>query len=514
MSEKLVINCGSLSVRVALLQNDVPVELFIERCEAQGVVGNVYRGRVARVLPGMQAAFVELGLARTGFLYVNDAVPRMVNHGHSNNERGDSKAASGREPAPVNIKDVLKQGQEILVQVTKDPLGQKGARLTRHISIPGRHLVLLPNSDHIGVSLRISSEKERERLRSVLDEWRAGCDDCDDIGLIARTVSEGVSAAELEREATMLRRLWATIASRAEGGKTPRLVFSDLDVVLRCVRDLLHEDTEGIYIDNEDDAQRVREFVDAYEPAAAGCVEVHRGHTPIFDRFGIEGAIDRALGRKVWLKSGGYIIIDQAEALTVVDVNSGSYVGKSSLEDTVTRTNLEAVREVAYQLRLRNIGGIVIIDFVDMAIEENRDKVQSALHEALAKDRAPTSVVRFSELGLVEMTRKRVRENLRNILTEPCPYCDAVGTVKSVHTMVNEVLRAIDRRLCLREGSSTVVEGAGSERPTILINMNSDVADFLFEEHIDEIEMRERAGNVSIIPVSREGFHRELFEIV
>lgn len=504
MSNSLVIQSTISEVRVALLEDSSPVEVYIERKAERGVVGNVYRGRVVRVLPGMQAAFVELGLARTGFLYVNDAVERACVPEPENKEGEESSSEGASSGVPVNrglpvanIADVLTEGQEILVQVQKEPLGTKGARLTRHITIPGRNLVYMPFSDHVGVSLRIADLEERERLRLALEEIQTeGC------GFIIRTAAEGADVKELQEEATMLEKIWRDIEAKGASGPVPGLVFSDLDLALRATRDLFAGGLSVLHVDTREDYERVCEFVESFEPGAAQRVELYDKKQPIFDAFGIDTAINRALQRKVWLKSGGHIVIDQAEALTVVDVNSGGFVGKSSLEDTITHINLEAVKELAYQIRLRNIGGIVIIDFIDMALEVNREKVLEALEVALSKDKAKTNIVRMSEIGLVEMTRKRVRESLGNTLTEGCPYCKARGFVKSEQTMVHEILGVVTRRLS-EESAATVT-----------LRMNSGVAECLGETESRAVEEIETRYQTQLVPEPRDDFHREHFEVV
>ena len=511
MSNSLVINSSPSEVRVALLENDVPCEVYIERQGDRGVVGNVYRGKVVRVLPGMQAAFVEIGLERTGFLYVNDALPMALTAEAEDDEPEerrdgddeDPEVESPRERRPsrtqpaANIADILKQGQEILVQVQKEPLGTKGARLTRHVSIPGRHLVYMPFSQHIGVSRRITDPMERDRLKQAVTKHRDGGG-----GFIVRTATEGVEDAEIEREAKMLRQLWRDIEKRGASGPTPRVVYEDLDLVLRATRDLFVESIDRVIVDREEDFDRVKSFVSGFAPESESKVELYRTMEPIFDHYGIEVEIERALERRVWLKSGGYIVIDQAEALTVVDVNSGRFVGKSSLEETITQINLEAVKEVVFQIRLRNIGGIIIIDFIDMARVENREKVLAALQEALKRDKAKTTIVRMSEIGLVEMTRKRVRESLGHLLTETCSYCKGRGAVKSERTVANEILRAIARHLAR--------EPAG----TVLVNMQPSIADYLYATENVQIEELEKRYQARIVPVAREGYHRENWELV
>ena len=507
MDNSLVINSTRSEVRVAILENESTVEVYIERKADRGVVGNIYRGRVVRVLPGMQAAFVDLGLERTGFLYVNDAVPRVPapisdekNAEPDENLLRDSKnrvVGASRSQPIANIADVVQQGQEILVQVQKEPIGTKGARLTRHITIPGRNLVYMPFSEHTGVSLRIEDLEERERLRLAVEENKIS-----GTGFIVRTAAEGVEAEELQREARRIEKIWKDIEVRGESGPVPRLVFSDLDVVLRAIRDLFAGDSTKIYVDTKEDFERTKEFVSTFEPEAVDQVEFYEKPEPIFDSFGIEVEIERALERKVWLKSGGYIIIDQAEALAVVDVNSGRFVGKSSLEDTITQINLEAVKEVAYQVRLRNIGGIVIVDFIDMALAANREKVLAALEHALSRDRAKTSIVRMSEIGLVQMTRKRVRESLGNTLTDGCPHCNGKGFIKSDQTIANDILRTIVRSL-IRQPS-----------PTVLVNMHPGIADYLYETESEQLEDIEAIHQTRIIPVARDGYHQEHFELV
>jgi ribonuclease G len=513
MGDSIIINSTPTEVRVAYLDNGVPVEVYVERRAERGVVGNIYRGRVVRVLPGMQAAFVDVGLERTAFLYVNDALPRAPAQAPSEDEEAASGVEEGEPPpastteaeapsrgfrsAPLaDIADVLEQGQEIVVQVQKEPLGTKGARLTRHVTIPGRNLVYMPFSEHIGVSRRIEDQTERERLRAAVASV-AG-----DGGFILRTAAEGENAERLAREAQLSRQMWQEVALRGESGPTPRLIFADLDLVLRATRDLFTDEVAQVVVDTADDHGRIRDFVASFWPGGETRVQLYDAPEPLFDHFGIEVEIERALERRVWLKSGGYIVIDQAEALTVVDVNSGRFVGKSSLEDTITQINLEAVKETVYQVRLRNIGGIIIIDFIDMVSATNREKVLGALQESLKRDKAKTTIVRMSEIGLVEMTRKRVRDSLGHMLTEACPYCKGRGFVKSHETVANEILRAIARNL------------SRSPAPTVLVNMEPGIADFLYEAETADIEAIEKRYHTRIIPVAREGYHREHYEIV
>ncbi len=504
MSDVLVINSSPSEVRVAYVESGVPVEVYIERRGERGVVGNIYRGKIVRVLPGMQAAFVDVGLERTGFLYVNDALPQAAqaaelggDHDSPEVHTADEQGHRGQREQPLaDIADVVKVGQEILLQVQKEPLGTKGARLTRHISLPGRTLVYTPFASHVGVSRRIDDPAERERLRVAVQAAT------DQDGFIVRTAAEGEQAERITREAQLLRQLWADIAAKGGRGPVPRLVFADLDLALRATRDLFGDEVSEIVVDDGQQAAALRDFVATIAPGREGRVRLYEGAEPIFDHFGVEVEIERGLERRVWLKSGGYIVIDQAEALCVVDVNSGRFVGKSSLEDTITQINLEAVKEVVYQLRLRNIGGIIIIDFIDMARPENREKVLGALQESLKRDKAKTTIVRMSEIGLVEMTRKRVRESLGQTLTESCPYCKGRAFVKSEQTVAHEILRAIARTQ------------ARTPAPTVLVNMEPSIADYLYEAFAGEVERIEKRYQTRIIPVARQGYHREHYEIV
>ena len=345
------------------------------------------------------------------------------------------------------IEDLLQEGQEILVQVSKEPISTKGARVTTYISIPGRYLVMMPGVNHIGVSRRIENVEERKRLREIVSRLRKP-----NTGYIIRTASQGRSEEEFTADIEFLSRLWENIQKKKERASAPALLHNELDLVFRVIRDAFTRDVDRMVIDSEEEYQRVREFVDSYIPGLGRRVKPYDGDEPIFEHYGVEIEISRALGRKVWLKSGGYIIIDQTEALTTIDVNTGRYVGKRSLEDTILKTNLEAVREIAYQLRLRNIGGIIILDFIDMEREDNRRKVYSALQEALSNDKAKTTISHISPIGLIEMTRKRIRESLGRTLCEPCPYCDGRGYVKSARTICYEVFREIRRSFSRRRG--------------------------------------------------------------
>ncbi len=500
MTKELVINTTSQETRVALLEGGHIAELYIERSRDRGIVGNIYRGRVIRVLPGMQAAFVDIGLEKAAFLYVADVLDEMraVEEFVDGREAASGVAGEpGAEAPPLpHIEELLQEGQEVLVQVAKEPIGTKGARITTHISLPGRHLVFMPTVNHVGISRRIEKEEEKERLRALVDSIRPP-----GTGFIVRTVSEGKSDEDLRSDMEFLVGQWQTIAETKEGKKAPCLIHSELDVTCKVLRDILTEDVARIVVDTQPEYNKVVRFIETFMPKLKYVIEKYDDQEPIFDAFGLEVEITRALGRKVWLKSGGYIIIEQTEALTAVDVNTGRYVGKHNLEDTILKTNLEAVREIAYQLRLRNIGGLIIIDFIDMEKEAHREKVHGALEEALKNDKSKTNILKISELGLVEMTRKRVRESIGRTLCEPCPYCEGKGYVRSRTTMVYEIFRELLREMSDLPG----------ERVTLLVN--PDVAALLYDEERQGIEDLEKRFGRPIVISPRPGFHLEQYEI-
>jgi Rne/Rng family ribonuclease len=696
MSSILLINAAGRETRVALVENGHIAEFYLERKKDKGVVGNIYKGRVVRVLPGMQAAFVDIGLDKAAFLYVSDVVydpdfaraqfeltegehdeapdvpevdegteapvvePGAASELHENVESvdahadalhaaaeegletppedfqgdeadegtespensaadasgpppelvgdegpsstpvgaaqasteplgspdetaapgtelvgsmagaeteaelapspppegaGDSRESAAGAPAgeqapnvaaapatrsertrdrgerraprdlrerhqgrgerergrngkhdrrdekprprrDTRIEDVLKVGQEVVVQISKDPIGSKGARLTSHISIPGRHLVFMPTVDHVGISRRISNEKERRRLREIVDRLRPP-----GTGFIVRTVAENVPQAKLESDIRFLIEIWNQVVRKNEKRGGPGLMHPDLDLILRATRDLFAADVEKLVVDDRDEYERILGFVTAQDPALAERVVFHDAEEPIFDSYGIEQEIRRATQRKVWLKSGGYLILDQAEALTAIDVNSGRYVGKKSLEETITKINMEAAKEIVYQLRLRNIGGIIICDFIDMEKPQNRDKVFKALQEALGRDKAKTNVLRISELGLVEMTRKRVRESIGRMLHEDCGYCGGQGFVKTATTVSYEIFREIRR------------EAPNFKDPTLVINCNAEVARLLQTEEREEFRHLMDRYNKTIQIRPQTNYHREQYDL-
>ncbi len=426
MSEEFLINFTPQETRVAVLQQGTVQELHIERTNSRGIVGNVYYGRVVRVLPGMQSAFIDVGLERTAFLHVAD----IWEERHNGNG----------EPRP--IERILSEGQNLMVQVLKDPIGTKGARLSTQVSIAGRLLVYLPQEKHIGISQRIGDEAEREQLRtriqSLLPADEAG-------GYIVRTVAEDARDEELAADIAYLRRLWAEIRQRAHGAKPPALLHHDLTLAQRVLRDLVTRETTRIVIDSRENFQKLSAFAHEYVTQVAGLLEHYNGERPLFDLHGVEDEIQKALARRVDLKSGGYLIIDQTEAMTTIDVNTGGFVGARNFDDTIFKTNLEASQTIARQLRLRNLGGIIIVDFIDMESEEHREAVLAEFNKALAKDHTRITVNGFTQLGLVEMTRKRTRESLAHVLCEPCPTCGGRGEVKTAQTVCYEVLRELLR---------------------------------------------------------------------
>jgi ribonuclease G len=425
MSEDILINCTPQETRVAVMQAGVAQELHIERSQNRGLVGNIYVGRVARVLPGMQSAFVEIGLERAAFLHVADIWEERQNG-----------------PAARPIEKILSEGQSLLVQVIKDPIGTKGARLSTQISIAGRLVVYLPHDPHIGISQRIEDEAERqflrEKLAHLLPPEEKG-------GYIVRTVAENASEAELRADVEYLRKLWQDIRGRAFTAKAPALMHQDLSLAQRALRDFVHEETARIVVDSRENFVKLQAFAAEYTPEVLGRIEHYTGERPLFDLFNVEDEIQKALARRVELKSGGYLIIDQTEAMTTVDVNTGGYVGLRNFDDTVFKTNLEAAHVIARQLRLRNLGGIIIIDFIDMDNAEHRASVLGEFNKALARDRTRMTVNGFTALGLVEMTRKRTRESLEHVLCEPCATCGARGVVKTARTVCYEALREILR---------------------------------------------------------------------
>ncbi len=510
MNNMLVMNAEGPEVRVGVVEEGALAEFFIERKRDKGMVGNIYRGKVTRVLPGMQAAFVDLGpkVERDAFLYVADVLgsgdlrklfeDATVEEDDEADDGDDAPAPSRKQLASRKIEDLLKPGNHVLCQVTKDPIGQKGARVTGYVSLPGRYSVFMPHVAQIGVSRRIASDKERRRLRDIVNAARPK-----GTGFIVRTAAEDANDQELRDDVDFLARLWREVERREEGLGGPGLVYADLDLALRCIRDLMREDTSEIVIDDEEQYERVRKFTLAFLPRFAERVKRYEQRRPIFDHYHIEPALRQAVSRRVPLRSGGSLVIDQGEALTAIDVNTGSFTntGSGNLEDTVTANNLEACEEVARQLRLRNIGGIIVIDFVDMDKEGNRRKVWDAFQAALKRDRSRTNVTKISELGLVEMTRKRTRESLVQLITEPCPTCEGAGTVKSVVTVAYEILREVRR-------SGTLVD---NER--IDLECAPRVAELLSREERDYLDSLEKRFQKKIEVVPQKSWKPDQFRV-
>jgi len=543
VKREIAINASALEVRVALLEDNELAEFYLERNRQVGLAGNIYKGKVTRVLPGMQAAFVDIGLEKAGFLHVSDfydgvsalnTVAEVIGEEDVETEpigdnefadaeinpadeaaaggNGDESAAARpsrgrrrgrgrRSQAPqrsrLPIEQQLRRGQDIMVQIAKEPMGTKGARLTSSISLPGRHLVYTPASNHIGVSRRIASAEERARLRADVGELRPPQG-----GFIVRTACEGVSRREIQRDVGFLTKLWSSILRKNESMPPASILYSDLDVALRIVRDLFSSEVDRLWCDDPTTYSRIVQFVQNYMPRLRARVTLHDGATPLFDRFNIEPQIERALDRKVWLKSGGYLVFDQAEALTAIDVNTGRFVGKRSQDDTIFKTNLEAVEEVVNQLRLRNIGGIIIVDFIDMDREADRKKVSDALAIALKRDKARTSALKISELGLVQMTRKRTRESLEKLLTDTCPRCDGRRVVKSVPTLAAEVLRGIQRE--------AVSKSAGD---MLIVKLNPEVARYLYDHGAKDLETLEQRLSTKIVLRSNDGLELGAFAV-
>ncbi|MBI2082074.1 MAG: Rne/Rng family ribonuclease [Deltaproteobacteria bacterium] len=501
MKNELIINVSPTQTRIARLEGGSITELIVERVQEVRYAGNIYKGKIVRVLPGMQAAFAEIGLERTAFLYVSDIAPDLAAEEMMAEEEElppERPRFDRNQPRDIpQIQDLVREGQEILVQIARDPIGTKGARLTTHVSLPGRFLVYMPTVNHVGVSRRIPDDDERVRLKAILNKIVSR----DEGGFIARTLSEKATEQELRQDMEYLIRLWNEIRLIAEEKKAPSLVHSELSVVLRAVRDLFTPDIDHIVIDSPDEKKKIEEFIHSFSSPSQNVVELYDGAEPIFDAYGIEVEISRALGKKVWLKSGGYIILDQTEALTAIDVNTGKFVGKRNLEDTILKTNLEAVKEIAYQLRLRDMGGIIIIDFIDMERHANREKVYQALKEHLKSDRAKTTITKITDLGLVEMTRKRTRESLSRLLCEPCFYCEGRGYLKSRATICHEILRELKRGL------------VDYHHPTITVYANPTVAELLLDEERPSLEEWEARSGKKVLVKSREDFHLEQFDV-
>jgi ribonuclease G len=483
--EEVLINVTPSEVRAALLENGVLQEVYIERAARRGLISNIYKGRVMRVLPGMQAAFIDIGLERTAFLHASDIAK-------------PTESENGAELP--GIRELVREGDEIMVQVVKDPLGNKGARLTTYITLPSRHLVLLPRSDTVGISVRIEDEDERERLRGMVEDLLAEKDLR--YGAIVRTVAEGADREALAADLRYSIRLWEVVQERCSKSSVKTLVHEDLSLPLRVLRDMVTGDVENILVDSESDYTAMQEFATTYLPENRPEIELYQRRRPIFDLHGIEDEIRRSLERNIPLKSGGYLIFDQTEAMTTIDVNTGGYVGHRNLEETIYRTNLEAAVAIARQLRLRNLGGIIIIDFIDMEELDHRDNVLKALEQALATDHARHHVTPVSPLGLVEMTRKRTRESLQHILCEDCPACSGRGFVMTAETACFEIFREIIR------------QSRQFEFEEVMVLASQDVIELLLDEQASSLaELEEQTGK-SIRLQTESLYLQDQFDVV
>lgn len=482
------------------MEDGALAEFLIERKVEMGIAGSIYKGKVARVLPGMQAAFIDIGMDKAGFLHASDfsAMPDDVQLINPNGEDVDEdehvKTSTSRR---LPIEKQISRNEELLVQVAKDPLGTKGARVTSHVSLPGRYMVLMPGTKHIGISRRIENEDERKRLKEIAKTLNV-----EDGGFILRTACEGRSKRDIQRDFGFLTKLWKRIKKKAEGAPAPSLIHQDLDLISRTIRDFFTTETERVVIDSPKDYKRVVDFVHHFMPRLKSKINLYNEKEPLFDHHGIEEKITKALDRRVWLRSGGYIIIERTEALTAIDVNTGRFVGKRNQEETIFKTNLEATQEVVRQLRLRNLGGIIIIDFIDMEKEANRKKVYDALKDALKKDKARTNILKISELGLVEMTRQRTRESLENQLLSPCPHCDGRGRVKSAATVAYDLLRAIKKQ-----------HGATDDGKNVVVRLHPDIANFLYDEKNNSLELLEKELDCRVVIKVSQELRHEQFDI-
>lgn len=493
MSEEILINVTPVETRVALVENGMLQEAYVERTSRKGIVGNIFKGKVVRVLPGMEAAFVDIGLERAAFIHASDVMP--VDPGTDNGQPQD-----GPRTVP-DIRTLLREGQSLVVQVTKDPIGTKGARLTTQLSIPSRYLVFMPGVHHVGISQRIEDDDERARLKQTLETAMGDQEHCAG-GFIIRTAAEGVGEDDLLADMAYLQRLNYSIIERIEQVKAPAIVYQDLPLFIRTIRDLIRPQTEKVRIDSRESHQRVMDFVREFVSEFENKVEYYPGERPLFDLYSVEDEIQKALSRKVQLKSGGYVIIDQTEAMTTIDINTGAFVGHRNLEETIFKTNLEAARAISRQLRLRNLGGIIIIDFIDMEDPEHQRQVHRMLDKMLERDHAKTKITGVSELGLVEMTRKRTTESLGQILCEPCPICDGRGFLKTAETVCYEVFREILR------------VNRAYEAESYLVMASQKVVDRLLDEEADNVADLETFIGKSIRFQVEPFYSQEQYDVV
>ena len=540
MNKEMIISSNGHETRVAILEDDQLAEMFVEREQNRGVVGNVYKGRVSKVLPGMQSSFVDIGLERDGFLYVSDVIANLDEYDKDEDEppapdpsgnggngevaasapperrrgrdrdrrdrddkdRSDpaSRAQSRDEP---KIEELVKEGQDIIVQVAKEPLGTKGARLTCHVTLPGRFLVFMPTVDHIGISRKIDSRDERARLRGIVREFRE--QHSFNGGVIIRTAASNRSKEDILADLNYFYKIWVDMRTRGEQRRAPVIVYQEPSLVAKLLRDLLTDDYSAIRIDHALEHQRALEFIGRIMPSLASRVKLYDKDFPIFEEYGIQSELDKALRSKVWLKSGGSIVINQTEALVAIDVNTGRYVGKKTagrLEDTIIKTNLEAAKEIVRQIRLRDLGGIIVCDFIDMEEKKNRQKVFQGVEQELRKDRAPSKALQVSDFGLVIVTRKRVKQSLERVLTEPCPYCSGAGTIKSSATVCYEILSEVKK------------VGSDLDGPGVLLRVNPDIARALQEEERGVLKDLKTLLHRDIIVKPDVHLHHEQFDVM
>jgi ribonuclease G len=502
VKREIVVNSSLVETRVAVIEDGTLVELLIDDSHSQSLAGNIYKGRVLKILPGMQAAFVDIGLARDAFLYVRDIYEDIEDYEHLLSlGEGDGGADEGdgdlpppppgrprnrpRRPSQASIEELIQEGQEVLVQVAREPLGSKGARITSHITLPGRYLVYMPTESHVGVSRKIESEAERSRLKQIIEEINVARE-----GVIVRTAGSGRSRSEIQTDFEFLRSTWRAIRSKAEAAQAPAMVQKDLDLIFRIFRDLITKEVSRLVVDSAAEYERCMEYTESLFPELRQLLFLYTEDEPIFRSFGIEKEIEKALRSKVWLKSGGYLVIEQTEALVSVDINTGKYVGKHDFEETILKTNREAAREIARQVRLRDLGGIIIIDFIDMARQENRNKVMEELKEALKADRSPTNVSLLSELGLVEMTRKRVRQGLNQSLSQTCATCGGLGWVRSTASIAHQALREVEWRM----GRKAL--------PRIKVRAAPDLVNWIKAEEAEVVETLQQGlgGEIDLVP--------------
>jgi len=507
MTKEMIVSSNGHETMVAILEDDLVAEVFVERERQRGVAGNVYKGRVSKVLPGMQSSFIDIGLERDGFLYVAEVIDTLeefdkLEAGEDEDEGRGRDRDRGDRPQP-KIEDLLREGQEILVQVVKEPLGTKGARLTSHVTMPGRFLVFMPTVDHVGVSRKIESRDERARLRGIVREFREAHGFTG--GVIIRTAASGRPKEDILSDLEAFHTIWTDLRQKMESSRAPAVVYREQNLVGKLLRDLLTDEFQAIRLDNAQDYQRVLELVERILPVLVPRVKLYSKPFPIFEEYGVQAEIDKALKSKVWLKSGGSIVINQTEALVAIDVNTGRYVGKKSsgrLEDTIVKTNLEAVKEIVRQLRLRDLGGIIVLDFIDMEDKKNRQKVLQAVEQELKKDRSPSKALAVADFGLVIITRKRVKQSLERVLTEPCPYCSGTGSIKSSATICYEILSEVKKI------------GPDLNGHRLLLRVNPDIARALREEESAVLrDLKQSIGKDVTVRADMQ-LHHEQFDVM